>query len=105
MPEDVKAKIEGKIGELEQAVAADDTERTKTAMEELQKEVCWCRRVLSQMNLLSMDCLIFESAAVQVMSMGQAMYGKGAEGQGTEQKAKKGGDDDGVVDAEFDDTK
>jgi len=83
LPEDVKTKVEAKVAELEEAAQGDDTAKTKAAMESLQEEV---------------------------MQMGQAMYAQpGAEGAapGAEGGAKeeKKDDDEGVVDAEFDDSK
>jgi len=83
LPEDVKTKVEAKVAELEEAAQGDDTAKTKAAMESLQQEV---------------------------MQMGQAMYAQpGAEGAapGAEGGAKeeKKDDDEGVVDAEFDDSK
>jgi molecular chaperone DnaK (HSP70) len=84
LPEDVKAKVEAKVAELEEAAKGEDTAATKAAMESLQQEV---------------------------MSMGQAMYsqpgaeGAAADGAEGEAKKEKKDDDEGVVDAEFDDSK
>lgn len=94
VPEDVKKTVEGKINELDEAVKADDVEKMKTKMEELNQEVT---------------------------KIGEAMYGAGAgadaaaaagAGPGAGPGADKGkagdkkkGDGDDVIDAEFTDSK
>jgi len=88
IPEDVKTKVEAKVGELKEAIAADDLEKMKTAQEALQTEV---------------------------MAMGQSMYSQGGEEGGA--PPPPGGEDgapppppggskpDDVIDAEFSDGK
>ena len=83
LTEDVKTEVEGKVKALEEAIASDETEKIKGAMEELQQTT---------------------------MKMGQAMYGQGGAAAGAGAApgaegaapgdAKKDGDDN-VVDAEF----
>ncbi|KAL4451891.1 hypothetical protein ABPG75_007553 [Micractinium tetrahymenae] len=87
VPEDVKAKVEGKAKELKEAIPTDDVAKIKAAMEELQKEV---------------------------MSLGQAVYGQqggaapgadaGADAGASGSSGPKAGGDD-VIDAEFTDSK
>eukprot|EP00963_Diacronema_lutheri_P003165 scaffold261_cov336-Pavlova_lutheri.AAC.80 len=84
VPADVKTKVEEKVQALKDAIASDNTQSMKAAMEDLQKEV---------------------------MAMGQAMYSQpeagapgadaapGGDSAGGEGK-KTGGDDD-VIDADF----
>lgn len=84
VPADVKTKVEEKVKALKDAIASDNTQSMKAAMEDLQKEV---------------------------MAMGQAMYSQpeagapgadaapGGDSAGGEGK-KTGGDDD-VIDADF----
>ena len=90
VPEDIKAKVQGKLDELKASLQGEDVEAIKSAQEALQQEV---------------------------VSLGQAIYsqqgGEGAEGgappppggpdpTGTESsKSDVSGNDDNVVDAEF----
>jgi len=87
VPADVKTKVEEKVKALKDAIASDNTQSMKAAMEDLQKEV---------------------------MAMGQAMYSQpegGAPGAGAGAGAapgdesagegKKSGGDDDVIDADF----
>lgn len=80
---DVKTKVEEKVKALKDAIASDNTQSMKAAMEDLQKEV---------------------------MAMGQAMYSQpegGAPGAGAAPggesagEGKKSGGDDDVIDADF----
>ncbi|KAK9909528.1 hypothetical protein WJX75_003699 [Coccomyxa subellipsoidea] len=85
VPADVKSKVESQIESLKQTAGNDDTEATKKAIEDLQKEV---------------------------MAIGQAIYGQPGGAPGPDAAAgpgaggpaddKKGGDN--VVDAEFTDS-
>nr|BAU61572.1 heat shock protein 70B [Gonium pectorale] len=85
VPADVKSKVEAKMAELRTALASDDTEAIKAAMNQLQQDM---------------------------MAMGQAMYsqagaGAGAAGQqgpGASPGGSSGNPDD-VIDAEFTDKK
>lgn len=83
VPADVKTKVEEKVKALKDAIASDNTQSMKAAMEDLQKEV---------------------------MAMGQAMYSQpegGAPGAGAAPggesagEGKKSGGDDDVIDADF----
>ncbi|GAQ88792.1 chloroplast heat shock protein hsp70-1 [Klebsormidium nitens] len=88
VPADVKAKVEGKLQELKDAIATDNTAQIKDAQNALQQEV---------------------------MTLGQSLYnqpGAGAPGAGPEQpgagagaEGPKGGDDGEVIDADFTDSK
>jgi len=84
IPEDVKSKVEAKLGELEEAINSDNTEKMKAAQEALQQEV---------------------------MAMGQSMYQQpgadagaagpgGPEGPGGPGAGPSGAADD-VIDADF----
>eukprot|EP00240_Pyramimonas_obovata_P002598 CAMPEP_0118934726 /NCGR_PEP_ID=MMETSP1169-20130426/13980_1 /TAXON_ID=36882 /ORGANISM="Pyramimonas obovata, Strain CCMP722" /LENGTH=695 /DNA_ID=CAMNT_0006877657 /DNA_START=109 /DNA_END=2196 /DNA_ORIENTATION=- len=87
VPADIKAKVDEKLAALKEAIAADQTEGMKTAMDELQKEV---------------------------MAMGQAVYSQpGAEGGAPPPPGgdaggappPPGGKPDDVIDADFTDSK
>ena len=94
VPADLKAKIEGKVAAVKDAVASDDTDKIKAASDDLQKE------------LMNLGAAVYgqQGAAAGAAPGGAPGADAGAGAAGGAAGGAKGGDDN-VIDAEFEDKK
>lgn len=98
VPEDVKKTVEDKINELDEAVKADDVEKMKTKMEELNQEVTKIGEAMYGAGA-GADAAAAAAGAAGAGPGEAPGAGKGKAGD------KKKGDGDDVIDAEFTDSK
>ncbi|XRB08260.1 heat shock 70 kDa protein [Pycnococcus provasolii] len=87
IPEDVKSKVEAKLGELEEAINSDNTEKMKAAQEALQQEV------------MAMGQSMYQQPGADAGAAGPGGPG-GPEGPGGPGAGPSGAADD-VIDADF----
>jgi len=96
IPADIKTKVEEKVAALKEAIAADDTEKMKSAQEELQQEV------------MAMGQAVYSQAGGDAGAGGppppgaEGPGGAGGPGAGA---GPAGGKPDDVIDADFTDSK
>jgi molecular chaperone DnaK len=92
LPDEVKRPIEEGIAELKSALEADDTERMKSAMEELEQKMhAFAQELYKNVQQQSGDAE--DDAAGGARDAGQRTQGSG--------ENRGGDDDDGVIDADF----